>query len=120
MRSLIIFASFALPLAMIQTTAMASPRFARDQQKAQPLPCALPVYPKSSQRNEEVGSTTIRYAISSDGKAYNVTVLRSSGFRDLDRAAIAAMEKCRFTPASIAGRPIQAIMLARYDWGLKE
>lgn len=119
MRPLIFFVSFALPFAIAEASPTFSPRFARVQQDAQSIPCALPEYPKSSRRNKETGSTTIRYAISPAGEAYNVTVLQSSGFRDLDRAAIAAMGKCRFKPASIAGKPVQAIMLAQYHWGLE-
>lgn len=120
MRSLVFFASFALPFAIAHATPTFSPKFARVQQDAQPIPCALPGYPKSSQRSQEMGSTTIRFAISPDGEVFNVTVLKSSGFRDLDRAAIVAMGKCRFTPASIAGTPVQAIMLAQYHWGLEK
>lgn len=120
MRPLILVVLFALPFAMAQAAPAYAPRFARVQQDAQLTPCVLPDYPKSSQRKEETGSTTIRYAISPAGKAYNVTVLKSSGFRDLDKAAIAAMGKCQFTPASIAGTPVQAIMLAQYHWGLEK
>lgn len=118
MRPLGFLVLFALPFSLVQA-APYSPRFARVQQDAQPVPCALPEYPKAARRGEETGSTTIRYAITPAGKVADMTVVKSSGFRALDRASLAALEKCRFTPASVAGKPVQATMLTQYHWGLE-
>jgi protein TonB len=118
MRQLICLVSLVLPLAAAQA-APYSPKFARVQTDVQLVPCGLPEYPKASQRGEETGNTTIRYAVSPAGKATDITIIKSSGYRDLDKASISSLGKCRFTPASVAGKPVQANLVAEYHWGLK-
>jgi TonB family protein len=67
-----------------------APKFARDEQQAQPLAvdlCPKPEYPKASLRNEEEGVVTYRFTIGSNGRVLRQQVVRSSGFPNLDRAA---------------------------------
>jgi protein TonB len=45
--------------------------------------------------------------------------LRSSGFRDLDRAAQNALSLCYFRPASIKGQPVQSALDIQYVWTLE-
>ena len=120
MRPLVLLVSLALPLTLAQAAQPYTPKFARVQQDAQLVTCASPDYPQASRRNDETGSTTIRYAVSPAGKVIDMTVIKSSGFRYLDKASINALGKCQFTPASVAGKPVQAIMLAHYHWDLEQ
>jgi protein TonB len=99
-----------------------SPRFARDEQPAQPLSfelCPKPAYPKSSLRNEEQGVVTYRFTVGADGRLLKQEVLRSSGFRDLDRAGQDALSRCFFRPASIDGKPVQFPMDMQYVWTIQ-
>jgi len=81
--------------------------------------CARPEYPRSSQRNEETGTTTLQFLIGVDGRVLEAKLAKSSGFRDLDRAAQSALSKCRFKPAMIDGKPEQAWTAVQYVWTLE-
>lgn len=81
--------------------------------------CARPEYPRSSQRNEESGMTTLQFLIGVDGHVKESKLQKSSGFRDLDRAAISALSKCRFKPATADGNPIEAWTAVQYVWTLE-
>ena len=82
--------------------------------------CAKPEYPKASQRNEEEGTTTISFLIGVDGRMIDSKIQKSSGSRDLDRAAQAAIGKCRFKPAMNNGQPEQAWVPVQYVWSLEQ
>jgi protein TonB len=80
--------------------------------------CAKPEYPKSSLRNEETGVSTISFLIGVDGHVMDSKLQKSSGFRDLDKAAQLALGKCRFKPAMVDGQPQQAWTAVQYVWQL--
>jgi periplasmic protein TonB len=80
--------------------------------------CSRPEYPKSSLRNEETGTVTMSFLISVDGRVKESTITKGSGFRDLDRAAKAALEKCTFRPATIDGKPVEQWSPVQYVWQL--
>jgi protein TonB len=81
--------------------------------------CARPEYPKSSLRNEETGTTTILFQIGVDGSVKGAAIQKSSGFRDLDRAAISALSKCRFKPGTENGQPVETSSPVQYVWTLE-
>jgi protein TonB len=81
--------------------------------------CVKPEYPRSSARNEETGVSTISFLIGVDGRVVNSQITKSSGFRDLDRAAQTALSKCRFKPATVDGKPEQASVSVQYVWNLE-
>ncbi|NRR30112.1 TonB family protein [Oxalobacteraceae bacterium] len=80
--------------------------------------CAKPEYPKSSLRNEETGTVNLQFLIGVDGHVVKADVVKSSGFRDLDRAAVAALSKCRFKPGMVDGKPEQSVAPVQYVWTL--
>jgi protein TonB len=80
--------------------------------------CSNPEYPRSSQRNEETGESTISFLIAADGTVKSSKVTKSSGFRDLDKAAQVALGKCRFKPATENGQPIESWEPVKYVWKL--
>jgi protein TonB len=97
------------------------PRFVRNETPAMPLDlslCPRPEYPRSSVRNEETGVVTLRFIIAPNGRVVSSAVARSSGFRDLDNAAFAAIKQCRFRPASIDNVPVQSPAYVQYVWTL--
>ncbi|MGY0798673.1 energy transducer TonB [Lysobacter sp. A286] len=76
---------------------------------SQPSPIAgsmpAPRYPRRALRRGESGVVLVRARIGPDGVPTSVEVINGSGSRDLDRAAVNAVERWRFHPARQDGRP---------------
>jgi periplasmic protein TonB len=81
--------------------------------------CSKPEYPKSSLRNEETGVSTVSFLIGTDGGVKDSRIAKSSGFRDLDKAAQVALGKCRFKPATENGAPVESWQPVQYVWTLE-
>jgi protein TonB len=81
--------------------------------------CAKPEWPKASLRNEETGTVTLSFLIGVDGRVADSKILQSSGFRDLDKAAVVGISKCKFKPGLNDGKPEQAWMQMQYVWTLE-
>jgi len=124
-RPILAFLLLLPALAAAQTASRSlaySPKFARAAQPPEVLAwdlCPKPVYPKSSARNEETGTVTLRFTVAPTGRMIDSRLAGSSGFRDLDRAAYGALSRCRFRPASIDGVPVQMTMYVQYVWRLE-
>jgi protein TonB len=58
-----------------------------------------PTYPESARRAGIEGTSLLRFEITEQGMVSRVTVERSAGYQDLDRAAVAAIQHWRFEPA---------------------
>ena len=65
-------------------------------------------YPETSRRMGEEGVTVVRVLVTADGRAGEVELKRSSGFDRLDQAALRAVRKWRFVPATKNGEPTDA------------
>jgi len=110
-----------LPPAFAAAEGTYVPKFARQHTEAEVLDvltCTKPEYPRSSLRNEETGTVTLRFIVAPTGRVAAAKVIRSSGFRDLDRAALNSMSRCLFRPASIDNKPVQDSALMQYVWTL--
>ena len=81
--------------------------------------CPKPAYPAASIRANETGLVTLTFLIDVDGKVLESKVERSSGHRRLDEAARAGLGICKFTPATVDGRPERAWARIQYDWKLE-
>lgn len=79
-----------------------------------------PVYPRSSVRNSEQGTVTLAFHIDADGSLLESKIVRSSGFRDLDRAAHEAMRKCKLHPEVNGGVPVRSWLEFNYVWNIKD
>jgi protein TonB len=64
-----------------------------------------PAYPAFARERGLEGQVLLRVAVSAEGVVREVTVLRSSGYSSLDRAARDAVQAWRFQPAMIDGEP---------------
>ena len=98
------------------------PKFAHPHTPAEVLDlstCTKPDYPRASLRNEETGTVTLRFIIAPTGRIVDAKVVQSSGFRDLDRAALNSMSRCLFRPASIDNKPVQEPAPMQYVWTLE-
>ncbi len=60
-----------------------------------------PIYPRSALREGEEGTCVLKFWVSRDGKVKpNILILRSTGYPDLDRAAMQALRMWVFEPSS--------------------
>lgn len=69
-----------------------------------------PRYPYFARERGWEGRVVLRVAVDSAGSPGDVAIGRSSGRDMLDRAAMAAVRKWRFRPASRAGRPVAGVV----------
>lgn len=67
-----------------------------------------PRYPATARIRGFQGETVLRVLVAADGQVRSVTVAASSGHRELDQAALAAVRTWRFQPAIEQGRPVAA------------
>ena len=98
------------------------PRLARDISTAQFIDLARckPDYPRASRIAEEQGSVTVSFEVAADGEAKKPTIVRSSGFRNLDRATVNGLSECLFRPAFADGKPYDSILTTLYQWRLQD
>ena len=71
-------------------------------------PPAPPVYPPRAIELEITGTVTVRARVSPDGMTGETLVWRSSGHTLLDHAALAAVRRWAFEPATVEGRRVEA------------
>lgn len=75
-------------------------------------------YPKASLMNEEQGLVAMSFLVAADGSVVDSKIEKSSGFKNLDKAAIKAISACKFKPGSKGGRPDQTWTKVDYAWKL--
>jgi protein TonB len=81
--------------------------------------CAKPAYPAQSARNGASGTVTLALLVGMDGHVNASRIARSSGFKELDQAALGAMSQCRFRPAMHGDVAQAGWALVAYDWKLE-
>ncbi|MDB5909775.1 MAG: energy transducer TonB [Massilia sp.] len=75
-------------------------------------------YPKASLMNEEQGTTSMSFLVASDGSVVEAKLEKTSGFKNLDKAAIKSISACKFKPGSKDGAPAQTWTRVDYAWKL--
>ena len=75
-------------------------------------------YPKTSLMNEEQGAVTMAFLVSADGKVMDSKIEKSSGFKNLDKAAVKAISACKFKPGTKDGAVAQTWTKVDYVWSL--
>jgi protein TonB len=75
-------------------------------------------YPKASLMNEEQGTVSMAFLVSAGGDVKDSKVEKSSGFKNLDKAAIKAISACKFKPGSKDGAPAETWTKVDYAWKL--
>ena len=75
-----------------------------------------PVYPPGARRRGEEGIVAVRAAVTAAGKAETAAVVSSSGYPALDQAALDAVRRARFIPASDGWTPVasQTVLTFRF------
>jgi len=71
-----------------------------------PLVREKPPYPPLARRRGYEGKLVVRFLVTPRGLVDKVTLVKSSGYSILDRAAVKTVKRWRFSPAMNGGRPI--------------
>ena len=75
-----------------------------------------PSYPRQALLRSEQGLVKLEFTVGIRGKLVGSRIVKSSGFRDLDSAALNALVHCSFRPAYRNGVPVQASFVIDYTW----
>jgi len=67
-----------------------------------------PKYPMASRRKGEQGRVILDVLVSKEGKARSVTIISTSGFKELDTAAKDAVMDAKFKPGERNGKAVEA------------
>ena len=76
-----------------------SPRQARVDAPPRPKRTIKPDYPKGARQRGEQGDVVVEMLVNAEGRVDEASVVTSSGFPELDEAALRAVRAARFTPA---------------------
>ena len=79
-----------------------------------------PHYPPQAAREHHTGKVILKVLIAVDGSPKDITVEKSSGFRELDTAAIAAVKTWSFNPGRRNGVLYEGYALVPFDFNLNE
>jgi periplasmic protein TonB len=69
-----------------------------------------PTYPSDAVRLQQHGRVTLRLHVTADGQVARAEVATSSGFPQLDQAALSSIAAWRFHPAEQAGKPVPDVI----------
>lgn len=75
-----------------------------------------PAYPRDALLRSEQGVVKLEFTVGVKGRLVGSRILKSSGFRELDTAALTALMHCSFQPAYRNGVPVQASFTIDYTW----
>lgn len=79
-----------------------------------------PVYPKEAKDDGIQGIVWVKALVDEDGAVAKAIVGKSSGHKSLDKAALAAAEKCQYKPALQNGKPTAVWVTYKVDFTLDE
>jgi len=74
----------------------------------EPINRVQPEYPVAAYRGRAEGTVLVGILVGADGRPGEVDIVRRSGNRDLDRAAVDAVRQWTFKPAVRSGRTVDA------------
>lgn len=75
-------------------------------------------YPKASLMNEEEGAVGMAFLVSAEGRVLDSKIEKTSGFKNLDNAAVKAISACKFKPGTKDGAVAQTWTKVSYVWAL--
>ena len=75
-------------------------------------------YPKASLMNEEQGTVSMSFLVNPDGTVADSKLEKTSGFKNLDKAALKSISACKFKPGTKDGAPAQTWAKVDYAWKL--
>lgn len=91
--------------------APAAPQAVADLDAPVPINRPAPRYPPQALRRNVGGSVRVLATVASDGSVERLELAEGSGNRDLDRAAMEAVRRWTFRPATRNGQPVTATVV---------
>ena len=82
--------------------------------------CVPPAYPTTSKSRNEQGEVELSFIVAGNGVATDVTVKKSSGFVDLDNAAITAIKFCKFKVSELISETGSISSSGKFNFRLEE
>jgi len=101
------------PPAAVAAPAPAIPAFAD-------LNGCKPEYPHASKMADEEGTVRVQFEIGPDAQLIGASILKTSGYKNLDKATVNGLSRCKFKAAYRDGKPVQARFTVDYVWKLDE
>ena len=97
----------------------AAPRQARLDAPPRPKRNIKPDYPKGARQRGEQGDVVLEIRVNAEGTVDDVKVATSSGFAELDEAAIRAAKSAKFSPARSGHDPVASTARLKLQFKLK-
>jgi protein TonB len=82
--------------------------------------CDVPAYPANAAREGATGTVRLALLVGIHGRVTDARIEKTSGHRELDKAARAALSTCRFTPVTVDGVPEATWTIMEYIWTLDQ
>ena len=96
-----------------------APRQARLDAPPKPKRNIRPDYPKGARQRGEQGDVVLEIRVNAEGTVDDVKVATSSGFAELDEAAIRAAKAAKFSPARSGHDPVASTARLKLQFKLK-
>ena len=96
-----------------------APRQARLDAPPHPKRNIRPDYPKGARQRGEQGDVILEIRVTAEGTVDDVKVATSSGFAELDEAAVRAAKTAKFSPARSGREPIASTARLKLQFKLK-
>lgn len=80
--------------------------------------CPKPEWPKEALRAEVTGTVRMKFLIDEDGNILDTLLQSSSGSALLDDAAMSGIQRCKFKPATVNGKPMRGWTKLEYRWAM--
>ena len=100
-------------------TAPVAPRQARLDAPPKPKRNIRPDYPKGARQRGEQGDVVLEIRVNAEGTVDDVKVAVSSGFAELDEAAVRAAKAAKFSPARSGRDPVASTARLKLQFKLK-
>lgn len=97
------------PMSAPPSVSTPAPQQAKVEAPPRPRRAIRPDYPQGARQRGEQGEVVLELEVAADGACSSVRMVRSSGFAELDAAAIKAVRAAKFIPAQAAGRAVAAV-----------
>ena len=79
-----------------------------------------PEYTLSSRRNKEEGTVVFKISLNSKGDMINYKIIKSSGYKKLDKQAERSVKAAKFQPALNNGKPVSSDFELKITFSLKD
>ena len=107
------------PVAASAPAPTVAPRQARVDAPPRPRKSIKPDYPKGARLRGEQGDVQLEIEVTASGAVGEVKVVTSSGYPELDEAAVKAVKAAHFTPAKRGRQPVSSTAKITLTFKLK-